>query len=154
MNTSPLQLDASVVSRLNFEADPEFQPDEDGGEVKVDVSLDSNSGESESWRIRLTIAFGPKSKARSPYRGELEVHGYFHFSDDSVPSNEAARLVAVNGASMLYSGAREYLLLVTSRGPWPPIRLPTVSFRDIEVVQREPETDAAPQSGGGNETAP
>jgi preprotein translocase subunit SecB len=42
------------------------------------------------------------------------------------------KLLRVNGASILYSSAREFLITVTSRGPWAPMILPTISFLPVE----------------------
>ena len=51
----------------------------------------------------------------------------------------------MNGSSILYSSAREYLLLITSRAPWGQLKLPTMSFADLTVQA------ARVEQGQGNE---
>lgn len=144
MITSPLQLETSFVSKLEILADPGFRPeDEFAAEVRTAVGLDSDKDEPGLWHLTLKVILGPQPDERAPYSGELHVHGFFRFLDDEVPLERAAQLVAVNGASMLYSSAREYLLLVTSRGPWPAVQLPTVSFLDLKPEKVNHETSDA-----------
>jgi preprotein translocase subunit SecB len=42
-------------------------------------------------------------------------------------------LVEYNGPAVLYGSIRELVMQVTSRGPFPPIVLPTVSFVNPET---------------------
>jgi preprotein translocase subunit SecB len=76
----------------------------------------------------LTVSFKRKvKKPPVPYSGTLKIAGFFSV-DPSVPKEKMETLLMVNGLSMLYSSAREHVLSVTSRGPWGPFYLPTVSF--------------------------
>ena len=58
---------------------------------------------------------------------------------DDQPEPKVAKVVGVNGASNVFSSAREYLMLVTSRGPWGQLRLPAMSFADLEVAAADEE---------------
>jgi len=50
-----------------------------------------------------------------------------------------AQLAATTGASMLYSAARQYLLLA-SRTPWGQLSQPTMSFANVSLAQtHEPD---------------
>jgi len=60
--------------------------------------------------------------------------------DPSVPEDRKDNLVAVNGGSLLYGAAREYIYSLTMRGPFPPIYLPTISFMPMEPAS----TSSAP----------
>jgi hypothetical protein len=51
----------------------------------------------------------------------------------------------MNGSSILYSSARQYLLLITSRAPWGQLKLPTMTFADLTVQA------ARVEQGQGNE---
>jgi len=62
------------------------------------------------------------------------VIGFFRWSTEGQPEDQVAQIVAVNGASILYSSAREYLLMITSRAPWGQLSLPTMSFADVAVT--------------------
>ena len=50
---------------------------------------------------------------------------------------EMMLLPEATGTSILYSAAREYLITVTSRGPWPALVLPTVSFMPPKEKKRK-----------------
>jgi preprotein translocase subunit SecB len=72
------------------------------------------------------------------YHFRLRIIGFFSWCSEEQLEEEVAHIVAVNGASILYSSAREYLLMITSRAPWGQLTLPTMSFADVTVT---PETD-------------
>lgn len=40
------------------------------------------------------------------------------------------KLLIINGSSILYSAAREFLINISNRGPWGGITLPVYSFLD------------------------
>lgn len=61
------------------------------------------------------------------YTMELASVGFFEVEKD-FPEDQREALVATMGASLLYGAAREFLLMLTSRGPYPAIYLPTITF--------------------------
>ena len=68
-----------------------------------------------------------------PYAIHLVVVGLFTI-DKKFPDHE--KLLRVTGASMLYSAAREFIITVTSRGPWSEVIIPTVSFLPEEKAKK------------------
>lgn len=90
--------------------------------------------------VTLTI----KSEERSEetkllYEYELVVFGSFEWIAEK-PEDEDYLLksLAVTGASILYSSAREMLYQISSRGPWKPCMLPAVAFRpEIQIEAAE-----------------
>lgn len=56
---------------------------------------------------------------------ELVAVGFFEVNSDWP---DPLKLLKINGATILYSAAREFLITITSRGPWGAIPLPATSF--------------------------
>ena len=57
--------------------------------------------------------------------------GIFEISPEW-PKEKVMDLLKITGASILYSAAREFLLITTSRLPWKPVMLPTISFAQVK----------------------
>lgn len=87
------------------------------------------------WRVSLDIAHKDVAEQTPRYRFRLRAIGFFRSVADEKPAAEVAQLVATNGASILYSSAREYLLMLTSRAPWGQLSLPTMSFADVRLTR-------------------
>lgn len=137
MLTSPLQLEGYFFERLVVEAAESQSAPEAEHEVRVDVGVQASSEDTHRWRITLDIRVVPKPGEPAPnYVVEARVVGFLEdLFDDATPDRND--VVAVNGASLLFSAAREMILLVTSRGPWPGYKLPTVRFQRLEPPPAE-----------------
>ena len=96
------------------------------------ATVDANPG---LWRVALDIRHKETDGETPRYRFRLRSVGFFRYMAEERPEPEIARLIAVNGASILYSSAREYLLLLTSRAPWGQLSLPTMSFSDVTLSE-------------------
>lgn len=133
MEQASLQLEESFVTNLEFHT-PDEPPDEDDARLEdrvvASVTLFGpfvRIKERTLWFIGLEIRFAAWVE-RLSYTGRIELQGFFRVPDVPGAADQAGRLVTVAGSSILYSAAREYLLLVTSRAPCGPIQLPTKSF--------------------------
>lgn len=144
MTTLPLRLEFSVFDHVLVEAVAEYE--EGGGEPEpqVELTLAHSPENSEEWVIWLTIEIPETAKPMPPYAIELRAFGVFAVAGDLGSQAETARLVAVNGGSILYSSAREFLLMVTSRGPSDSYALPTHDFREHPFDVLVPDDDASP----------
>jgi len=91
------------------------------------LKLQQSDDHPDLWRVALDLAFEPDTEHPGPYRIALTMIGFFRLPD-GLERPEAARLVGITGASILYSAAREQVLLVTGRGVWGPFQLPTIRF--------------------------
>lgn len=132
MITSPLQLDRYFFERLAVEAAATQSPPEAHHDVRVNVGVTASNENPHRWRITLDISVVPRDGQPPPnYLVEARVVGFLtDVFEDTMPDRD--NLVAINGASLLFSAAREMILLVTSRGPWPGYKLPTVRFQRQE----------------------
>lgn len=82
-------------------------------------------------RLRYVLkihSVGHKDKV--PYSFKVSLVGYFHVDAAMKEDADANALVYANAPAILFSAAREMLALVTARGPYPAVILPTVSFHD------------------------
>jgi preprotein translocase subunit SecB len=138
MAQPPLQLEESYFDVVSLEAAPEYVPDAEsrprrhGVEMQLGLAtVDDSPG---VWRVSLDIRHKDVDEEAPRYRFRLRVIGFFRWSTEGQPEDQVAQIVAVNGASILYSSAREYLLMVTSRTPWGQLSLPTMSFADMAVT--------------------
>lgn len=138
MAQPPLQLEESYFDVVSLEAAPEYVPDAEarprrhGVEMQLGLAtVDDSPG---VWRVSLDIRHKDVVEEAPRYRFRLRVVGFFRWSTEGQPEDQVAQIVAVNGASILYSSAREYLLMITSRAPWGQLSLPTMSFADVAVT--------------------
>ena len=74
----------------------------------------------------------PDSGTEEPYHIHCQIVGQF-LVDEALDREDLDRLVAVNGASILYSSLREMLLIVTGRSAWGAMQLPTVNFNRLDL---------------------
>ena len=142
MAQPPVQLEESYYDVVSLEASPDYVPDprarpvgppEREALVKLDLAtVDADPG---VWRVSLDLRHREAEDETPRYRFRLRVVGFFRWGGGETPNAEVAQLVAVNGASILYSSAREFLLLLTSRMPWGQLSLPTLSFADVELSE-------------------
>ena len=138
---APLQLERYVFTKLEIEANPDYVPQEASSDnpikLRLDIGLGEHQEDSTKYQVSISIDELRAEKGSLPYRIALQVVGQFSAAQNFKP-DDLKKVVQVNGASMLYSAARELVLLVTSRGPWSAFQLPTISF--YQAV-----TEAAPQ---------
>lgn len=128
---APLQLERYVFTKLEIETNQDYVPQEVSPDNPIKLRLDIGLGEHSEDPTKFQVSMGidelRAEKGVLPYRIALQVVGQFSVAQNFKP-DDLKKLVQVNGASMLYSAARELVLLVTSRGPWSAFQLPTISF--------------------------
>ncbi len=134
-----LQLEESFFDIVSVETVPQHTPDRGGrpAEPAVEVAvtlaiIDERPG---VWKATLEIAGKDENEDAGPpaYRFRLRTVGFFRYAGEDMPEAEVARIVGANGCSILYSSAREYLLMITARAPWGQMALPTMSFAGLSV---------------------
>ncbi len=141
MKAPPIRLLDQHYDRVSVEAAPDHVPGEGPGwELRTTVTLRQNPENERTWVVFLEITLGQEDgKPRVPYELQARAVGAFE-THPKLAAEDAAKLVAVTGTSILYSGLRDFLATITARGPWGPFLLPTVSFRDLEPTRpRDPE---------------
>ena len=131
MLAPPLQLKSYFYTTISVSANKNFDPNDIKNEIPIELKVNNflarTDDESRVYELRLEIFVEQKSDIAIPYTANLEVVGIFDVSS-VVQEENVEKLLKVTGSSMLYGMARDFLLTVTSRGPWSPLMLPTVSF--------------------------
>jgi preprotein translocase subunit SecB len=152
---SILRLERSFYDRVLVEAVPAYETQTSmslGGTISVEI-MEPDKGR--PWVVVLRVTVAPvEGEPTPPYTADLRAIGHFRLTQDEggdLP-DDAKRIVAVNGGSLLYSGMRELFATLTARGPWPQVLLPTVDFRTVEVVSpAQPAADDAEGADDGGE---
>lgn len=153
MPQPPLQLDRLFFTEVRVKASTAASGTPSQGQVQTTVSLFENQANARAWQARVEIRVSPTEAQQVPYEIHLVAFGQFTISDERSDRSHAAQLVAVSGASIIYSAAREYLAVLTGRGPWGAFQLPTVSFMNVKVegpaaVKARPSSKRSGQKTG------
>lgn len=142
MKTSPLLLDHYFLSDLHFSVNRKFKGDKEPelveDQFEVQPNFERDKGCPKKWQVDLRLKCQLKAGVNSPYAFSLEIVGFFRVAE-GFPKEKSELLVKTNGSSILYGIAREIVRDLTSRGPYPGMMLPSVSF--YESVKR---TEIAP----------
>ncbi len=132
MSRAPLSLERYFYTRVSVEANRDFGPDDlrtPPRDVDIDVRVgmlkDANS--SGLYQLVLGVNNLTAKEGRLPYTIDAEVVGVFRL-DGEFKHDNREHLLKVNGSSILYGALREYLLMLTGRGPWGEFQIPTISF--------------------------
>jgi len=150
MEFLPLQLELHYFSKVMVEADPCFQPKDDEDQllrINTQVELMQHREDPLRWQVILNVKTEAPEGQTMPYKVDLQAVGFFVVAPE-VEEVRRPKLVRANGAAILYSSAREFLLTITGRGPWPPVYLPTTNFlgppKPKEAQQHIAEPSPAP----------
>ncbi len=150
MIPSPLHLEWYFIKELHVAWQSEFDPSEETAikvsDLSVEVVPNQSVEEPLRWAFEVSIALEDNTGKRFPYIFQIALVGYFEIAPTYAEKNPsgAELLAVVNGPAVLYSAAREHITTLTSRGPYPEVILPTVTFLPIEEKQK----DADEQSMG------
>ncbi len=148
----PLRLERYFYTKIICIANSEFDPGVDqqsgNGEMIKEVRLMRHAEDERRWQVVLDIKTPPDEEKSAPYQLNIEVVGFFTVAPDA--PHDPEELVGITGSSMLYSATREFVLGLSSRGPWPPVFLPTISYQtrpheksEFECKFTEPDDKAA-----------
>ena len=136
MHKVPLQLDGYVFTKLLVEANSEYNLEEQQeiSQSEIDFSLGIVVGKDKDnpllYQIQIQIENLRAKKAILPYTIEARVVGVFSVDPD-FKHDDLERLIQINGASMLFGAAREQILTLTGRGPFGPLKLPTINLLNV-----------------------
>ncbi|HEY3901116.1 MAG TPA: protein-export chaperone SecB [Chthoniobacter sp.] len=131
MKAALIELTNYFVSEMQFTANRGFDPQKQScvgvDDLQVTNQATPKSDNRRDWQITLRIALNAPPDRNSPYSFLVEIIGFVHVSD-GVKDENIDRMTCITGTSLVFSAAREIIRAVTSRGPYQPILLPTVTF--------------------------
>ncbi|WP_025324470.1 protein-export chaperone SecB [Deferrisoma camini] len=146
MKAPPLRLENYFFPRVLVEANPNFANTDTNQEVPIKLSaqpqVSVNTKDPLRFRLILKIRVAYDEDHPSPYGIELDAVGFFRV-DETVPEDQRTTLVHVNGSTILFAAAREFLLGVTGRGPWGNVMLPAWSFHPGVHMEEPPKEGLA-----------
>lgn len=142
----PLDLKYHFYSNIHVTADvnivKNIKPDSEFGyDFTTEVEVGQSQDNKLEYQVQLTIKSEPAEGKVKGYDIELSVIGFIE-ADSKYPEEQRIGLISVVGASLLYGAARDFLLTLTSRGPYPPVYLPTISFIPDNNNEGDKEADA------------
>lgn len=126
MYPSPLQLERHFFTKVKVDANPAGKVGA-ANVLNCEVELAIAEGDPKRFQVILRLKLLSPAGMEACYTGEIHAVGLFRVVDEW-PEAERSKLVEVNGAALLYGAIRELLLVITTRGPWPPILLNSVTF--------------------------
>ena len=134
-----LQLKNYFYPNILIKANPKYKLSEKTEEAKLDVKSNlTRLPDNRGWRVILDLKTIQEENP-IPYEIEIKVVGFFQVAPD-YPEAEVEDLVRIGGSSILYSATRDFVLTISSRGPWGPVFVPSVSFtKEIEKKESTPD---------------
>ncbi len=142
MQPSPLQLEAYFLKELSFsiaerlETAPTRSPKSDNIGIKVGIDAGPRDDDPFKWRCELTVESASEPDSKPPYSFRITFVGFFRVVK-GYPAERVELMARTNAPALLYSAAREALVPITSRGPYPAVVLPSVTF--LEPPPPKPE---------------
>ncbi len=142
MNT-PLRLDNYFFPVVQVVANPEYRSIEEHQEPIFKIAPSVAKNENGLYQVSVEILLlQEEEKSPVPYSIHLVSLGFFAVQPDWP---EPEKLLFINGSTILYAAAREFLITISSRGPWGAVTLPMVSFlkmyQDIMAEQNSSGSD-------------
>jgi preprotein translocase subunit SecB len=151
MSASPLSLVNYFYTSIEIRANENIT-EEDlekrtpfGADVEVQVACGHADGSETDFMVSLTIELTARVGHLQSYYGTLSMTGFFTI-DPRFPADEREKLLSIAGPSILYSSARDFIQTITSRGPWPALMLPTISFKANGAPANGKEPSSPPKA--------
>lgn len=130
MSASPLLLDSYAFKRVEIVASE--KPDSEAiTQLRIALDCSQHTTVPNQFLVELVVYLLPDNTGKmTSYTGQVSLEGTFRVVKE-VADWTAQEIAIVNGAAMLFSAAREMVSNITGRGPWPPITLTMLSFREM-----------------------
>lgn len=145
--TPLFRLERYFYTRTLCTASPGYKKGEkQEGQIEVRATLMNHQEDPSRWKVSLLIGLSDKvDRSKIPYDFSLSLEGFFVCPGMKEASDENrkrfAPLIYVQGSSLLYSMATEYLRNITAAGPYGPYLLPSYSFipSDLKADSKRPK---------------
>lgn len=131
-----LDIDEYYVRELIVKENPHYKPKKNyQDKVKVTFNI-ARKGTSLLFKIDMGVQIGSSSKAieKGPYYTSLKITGLFRFLKEA-EEKTIARMINLNGLSILYGIARGVVAQATANGIHGKFILPSVNF--VEILKKK-----------------
>lgn len=143
---TPLRLNNYFFPVVQVVANPKYGNAEELPEPRFRITPSiAKNDENGLYQVSVEVhLLQEEEKIPVPYSIHLVAFGFFEVHPEWP---EPEKLLFINGSTILYAAAREYLITVSSRGPWGAVTLPMVSFKEMyqEAVQEHEPAVAHPE---------
>ncbi len=130
MIPSPLRLDNYFFTKIHMDACPKGCEKPGEGVTSSKVECLKHKDTPNKWMVQAEVRKADdKEKGCPEYTFHVQVVGLFEVAE-AFPAEKAEKMVRTNAPSVLYGAIREMIANLTARGPFPAIKLPTVTFID------------------------
>ena len=138
-----LNFEEYIVDDLSVRTNTDFKlrkgpgkPVEMRGQVKIQFDIKQRKGNDTAYMIPLTIEVNESQDhpASSPYYVFVAIRGFFSFNKREDPET-TAKMISLNGLSMLYGVARGIVGQATAACPHGKFILPSMNF--VELLKRK-----------------
>ena len=116
-------LSSEVLESLEDDAEPQLRAED----VHVEVQLGLHQKDKNRLSCEMVIMQHDSDTATYPYEFRIALLGFFELPA-KISAKERELMMTNSVPSLLYSAAREYLLLLTGRTRYYPLLLPAVRF--------------------------
>lgn len=162
MHPSPVLLETYFFEELHFISYLDYEDRDEvialkAEEIRVDVEPFQSKENGNKWFFKVTIELPEAPDRKYPYSFKAIVAGFFEVHAD-YPEELKHQLILSNGPGLLYSATREAIAMITGRGPYGPVLLPSVSFvkprADVKVTKKQKSPKAVSRDSGQHKTKP
>jgi preprotein translocase subunit SecB len=130
MIPSPLRLDKYFFSKIHVDIQEETPTGAGRGELTTKCNFMWHKDDPARWIVVLDVVQSKGAEKGGPdYNIDIQIAGFFTVEKE-YPQDKASQMVRANGPALLYGAVREMVTLLTSRGPFDPVQLPSVTFVD------------------------
>lgn len=129
-----------AIFKFTFDNSTEPPKDSSGVEFGMDFDIKISAENELIHRIDLKIGLNNSDSAyeQAGFRLAIELTGLFEL-DQGLAKEEADRLLALNGLSMLFSTARGVIAQLTSQAPIGKVVLPSINIAEYLRLKAEEE---------------
>lgn len=141
MVNSAIRLKKYFFPIVDIRANIKHKPDEDKNILfdieSATVKLDEKGN---NYQLVIDIKISEEDSENIPYAGQIQAVGFFSL-DNTISKEESKNLLHDQGIGNLYAAIREFILMITGRGPWGPLGLPIHDPKEIELQEITPENN-------------
>jgi preprotein translocase subunit SecB len=137
---SPLILDNYFFPVAQVISNPAAPEGVDVNDIQYTIKTHLAKSKSEDiYQVSVEIFSPPEDEEdiQQAYELHIVAVGLFRVAPDWPDPD---RMLKVNGCSILYSSAREFLITITSRMPYGAVTLPTISFNNTKDEKQTEES--------------